>query len=242
MESGRLYVHGVEVSVVYFRAGYTPRDYEGEVEWEGRKKLEEAWRCVKCPSLAYQLAGCKIVQQRLCEEGQVERFMHEEEALSLRACFTEMYSLSRRGSLCFSLEVGDAVFRAMNQPEAWVIKPQREGGGNNYFNEAVRDKLRNGVNELDSLILMSRITPMPQPAILVNRERPLYVNTVSELGIYGTFLTTSDVEIGPSMNKAGKGAVRINGHAGHLLRTKKVGVDEGGVATGYSVLSSPLLA
>jgi hypothetical protein len=32
-----------------------------------------------------------------------------------------------------------------------------------------------------------------------------------------------------------------NEPCGHLLRTKKVGTNEGGVATGYSVLDSPFL-
>lgn len=33
----------------------------------------------------------------------------------------------------------------------------------------------------------------------------------------------------------------LNKQQGYLLRTKKVGVDEGGVATGYSVLDSPFV-
>lgn len=225
---------GPEVSVIYFRAGYTPRDYATEREWASRQKMEEAWRCVKCPSLAYQLAGSKIVQQRLCEEGQVERFLDkEEDCQKVRSTFTEMHSLSREARSSFSLEVGDAMFRAMDRPEDWVMKPQREGGGNNLYGSAIRNKLRNGVegDELGSLVLMSRIHPKPQVAILVSKETPTLANTVSELGIYGTFLTVSDNTSVPV----------INGHAGHLLRTKKVGVDEGGVATGYAVLSSPVL-
>ena len=39
----------------------------------------------------------------------------------------------------------------------------------------------------------------------------------------------------------GEGKEIINKHAGHLLRTKLSGTDEGGVATGFSVVSSPLL-
>lgn len=33
----------------------------------------------------------------------------------------------------------------------------------------------------------------------------------------------------------------LNKHAGHLLRTKLSDTDEGGVATGFSVVSSPIL-
>ena len=33
----------------------------------------------------------------------------------------------------------------------------------------------------------------------------------------------------------------LNNYCGYLLRTKLTGVDEGGVASGYAVLDSPLL-
>lgn len=33
----------------------------------------------------------------------------------------------------------------------------------------------------------------------------------------------------------------LNSYAGHMLRVKAVGVEEGGVASGYSCLSSPSL-
>ena len=35
--------------------------------------------------------------------------------------------------------------------------------------------------------------------------------------------------------------VYLSRHAGHLVRTKAQGVDEGGVAAGYAVISSPYL-
>lgn len=50
------------MAVVYFRAGYTPTDYPGEIEWAARVLVE---RCdaYKCPTVAYQLAGAKKIQQ-----------------------------------------------------------------------------------------------------------------------------------------------------------------------------------
>jgi glutathione synthase len=53
---------------------------------------------------------------------------------------------------------------------------------------------------------------------------------LSEWGAYGVYLG------------AGSGAAPLlNEYAGHLVRTKLDGVDEGGVATGYAFLSSPIL-
>lgn len=50
-----------EVSVVYFRAGYTPADFPTEQEWEARLMVERS-AAVKCPTLGYQLAGTKKVR------------------------------------------------------------------------------------------------------------------------------------------------------------------------------------
>ena len=51
--------------------------------------------------------------------------------------------------------------------------------------------------------------------------------TIVELGVYGIFV--------------GNGFKQLNESAGHLLRAKFTGTDEGGVAAGYACLSSPLL-
>lgn len=61
---------GEEVSVFYFRAGYTPVDYPSDSEWEGREMIERS-SAVKCPCLAYHLAGTKKVQQQLALPGEV---------------------------------------------------------------------------------------------------------------------------------------------------------------------------
>ena len=51
-----------EVSVAYFRCGYTPADYPSESEWAARALIEHS-AAVKCPTVAYHLAGTKRVQQ-----------------------------------------------------------------------------------------------------------------------------------------------------------------------------------
>ena len=53
-------------------------------------------------------------------------------------------------------------------------------------------------------------------------------DTLSELGVYGTFVKVGD-------------SVTVNECVGHLLRTKTATSDEGGVAAGFSVLDSPYL-
>jgi hypothetical protein len=65
-----------EVSLVYFRAGYSgPSEYPSDTEWQARRLLEMS-RAIKCPTIATQLAGCKKVQQMLANPGVLERCMH----------------------------------------------------------------------------------------------------------------------------------------------------------------------
>jgi glutathione synthase len=120
-----------EVSVAYFRAGYTPNDYPTEEEWKARELIEKS-KAIKCPSVGYHLAGTKAIQAALCKPGILERFLSTEECEELRLCFAEQYSLGDE-------ETKDAcrvAFDAASQDgSGWVLKPQREGGGNNYYNE-----------------------------------------------------------------------------------------------------------
>ena len=134
-------------------------------------------------------------------------------------------------------------------PTPPIYQPQREGGGNNFYGAELARRLGaargadGGLDaSLDDLILMQRIVPPPQPAVLVRRGRAVEAPTLSELGVFGTFLAVDPP--GPS-DPAGPApkptVVLVNEYAGHILRTKAEGVDEGGVATGYAVLSSPIL-
>ncbi len=47
------------------RAGYTPVDYHGESEWNARELIESSL-AIKCPNIAYHLAGTKKVIICIC--------------------------------------------------------------------------------------------------------------------------------------------------------------------------------
>jgi glutathione synthase len=64
-----LVVDGVLVGVCYFRAGYTPRDFPGEAEWEALRLMERS-RAILCPSTAFHLAGKKKIQQVVSMPGE----------------------------------------------------------------------------------------------------------------------------------------------------------------------------
>lgn len=225
-ENGASYV---PVSVAYFRSGYAPTDYHSEVEWDARKLIERS-SAIKCPTVAYQLVGTKKIQQTLCVPGVLERFLTADKAKTLRKCFAAQYSL---GSMA-TPEAHKAVESAITGNGAqWVLKPQREGGGNNFYGEELVKFLREHKDSdvLSGYVLMQRIFPKPQTSVCLKKGKVSTVPSISELGIYGVFIGDGSSDITPMLNQ----------YAGYLLRTKPLGVDEGGVATGYSVLSSVLL-
>ena len=67
-----------QVSVAYFRAGYTPGDYPSEAEWGARLLIERSF-AIKCPSIGQHLAGTKKVQQVLAAPAMLARFVNPEQ-------------------------------------------------------------------------------------------------------------------------------------------------------------------
>lgn len=57
------------MSIVYYRNGYAPDQY-GENAWAVREMIEKS-KAIKCPNIAYHLAGSKKIQQELARPGLV---------------------------------------------------------------------------------------------------------------------------------------------------------------------------
>ena len=221
---GTLTIDGHVISVVYYRAGYTPVDYPSEAEWMAREMVERS-NVAACPSVGLQLAGAKKVQQDLANPGVVERFAASpEDAQLMRMFFAGLWGFD---ALETDTAAAAAVAAAMETPEGYVLKPQREGGGNNLYGQELRAKLQAG-GELGDLILMQRILPPVNRSIMVRLGEASETETLSELGIYGVYLRRGS-------------EVLLNREAGHLVRTKAATSDEGGVAAGFAVLDSPFL-
>jgi glutathione synthase len=233
-----------EISVAYFRAGYAPTDYPDGydgIEWDSRERIERS-RATKCPSLGYHLAGTKKVQQELARSGTLERFFTDQEisdgiVTSMRAAFAGLYSL---GNDTLQEDL-DAVKDAITGNDSnYVLKPQREGGGYNYYGEQLAEKLKANVDDsgdalklgddLAEFILMQRLFPPKQTAVLLRAGMVEGTNeSISELGCFGAIVQSHD------------GETLHNEYSGFLLRTKFSNVNEGGVASGFATLSSPYL-
>jgi len=225
-EDKSLWIDGHEVAVIYMRCGYHPDQYPTEREWDARLMMERSV-AIKSPSIHYHLAGTKKVQQELAKPGQVEKFLGDKAKIeSVRDIFTGLYSLDHD-------EAGDQSFAAaMATPSKYVLKPQREGGGNNVYGDDIKPFLENikDSEERNAYILMDRIQPPVTTNYMVRPDgQPAkLVDVISELGIFGYVIGDKEKIIN-------------NKYVGQMLRTKLSHVDEGGVAAGLGALDSVYL-
>ncbi|KAL9975933.1 hypothetical protein ACROYT_G013153 [Oculina patagonica] len=197
-----LFVNGLEVAVAYFRAGYTPTDYPTENEWTARFTIELS-RCIKCPTVAHQLMGTKKMQQVFAEPRVLERFIPNKESVDrVRRTFTGLYSLDPG-------PVGDRnVTLCLKKVEKFVLKPQREGGGNLIYGEDIRRTLLSNPENRAQYILMDRIQPASiNKNIIVRQESMRPVESISELGVFGIFISRGD-------------EILVNKEGGYLVRSR----------------------
>jgi glutathione synthetase len=231
----------IEISTVYFRVGFVPTDFPTPTHYVTRILLERS-RAIKCPSIALQLAGGKKVQQVLTRPGMLERFLCDErrwgrgrvfgaeEVEEVRGSWVGMWGLDEQrydeGG------VGSGVDRARSGAMNLVLKPQREGGGNNVYKGAIPaflDALP--ASERRAWIAMELIRPPRNTENYLLRASPegaVKTKVVNELGVFGWALFGAEGEV-------------TEGGAGWLVRTKNEGSDEGGVVAGFSVLDSVVL-
>ncbi|XP_031628682.1 glutathione synthetase-like isoform X2 [Contarinia nasturtii] len=225
--NNELKINDVEVTVVYFRAGYEPGHYPSQNEWDARYVIEKS-TAIKCPSISYHLAGTKKVQQALAKPGILKRFITDDIKIKqITDIFTGLYAMDS------NTDEGQTALRmVLTDPAKYVLKPQREGGGNNVYGHDIPNALQKMSDvERSAWILMERIFPPISKGYMIRPGGsfpPPLVDLVSELGIFGAVI-------------GDKNAIVYNSHCGHMLRTKLEKSNEGGVAAGSGALDSPYL-
>lgn len=210
-----------EIAIVYYRAGYIPDHYINEKCWFVREQIEQS-RAIRCPTIRSQLAGCKIVQEYLTRENVIEKYIEDGDLSSkIRATFASMFTFDNAQTRVKNIQF------LRDNPHGFVLKPNREGGGNNKYDEDILNILDQEENQLNSYIAMEKILPPKSLSCLIkpNGKQLLHVECINEIGIYGTMV--SNIETKEEF---------VNEVAGYLVRTKTIDTNEGGVATGYSVL------
>ena len=229
-----------EVSLIYFRAGYSPKEYSSSDSWSARLQLERS-AAIKCPSILTHLAGSKKIQQILATPGSTHtaRFLAPGSPYldRVQQTFTNIYPLD-------ATPAGrHAIGLATNPTTAakYVLKPQREGGGNNIYGAKIPPFLKSlGDDERKwrAHILMELIQPPPVRNYMFRDGEVRESEVVGELGIFGVCLWNSKRTEG---HATAKPQIIENFGAGWLLRTKGRESEEGGVAAGFGVIDSVYL-
>ncbi|KAI0486861.1 glutathione synthetase-like protein [Xylaria cf. heliscus] len=228
--------HTFEVAVIYMRSGYGPGDYPDSSAWEARYHLERS-AAIKCPSILTQVAGTKKVQQVLATPATPSNPSILGRYLSSGSSSSSSSSLSALASTftnIYPLDTSEAGLKARaiaTDPElckGYVLKPQREGGGNNIYRGAIPPFLK-GVPEAHwpSYILMELITPPPVRNTILRNGKLEHGGVICELGIYGTCIWDQQTK-----------TISHNEQVGYLLRTKGDQSEEGGVAAGFGCMDS----
>ncbi|KAK5109506.1 hypothetical protein LTR62_006958 [Meristemomyces frigidus] len=225
-----------EVTLLYFRAGYSPDEYKSDRDWHARLHLERS-AAIKCPSILTQLAGTKKVQQVLAtpQSPHLKHFLpNENQAAAVLRTFAPIYPMDKSPA-------GLEARRLAQNPSAatrFVLKPQREGGGNNIYRSSIPQFLKSTPeSHWPAHILMEMIEPPAQKNSIFRNGEVATGGVICELGVYGACLWRSGVVNG---ERRGREVVE-NFEAGYLLRTKGMGSEEGGVAAGFGSVDSVCL-
>ena len=228
-EKGQISYEEKIISLFYFRAGYTPSDYKDEESWKGREMIELS-TAIKVPNINLFLTTLKVFQYELTKPDILKKYINEELISNdIIRFFTKIYYLRDMDK-----EKQKELFNQItSNPHSYVIKPQREGGGNNYYDEKIIPLLPKDdsepSDELLNSIIMERIEA-PEYETLNLIDEKVIVNTInSEFSVYGVIIS-SDEKI-----------YNINKSVGFLVRSKDKNEGEGGVIHGSGCVDLPCL-
>ncbi|KAI4137130.1 MAG: hypothetical protein L6R39_007461 [Caloplaca ligustica] len=240
-----------EVTLIYFRAGYSPTDYTSPTSWHARLHLERS-AAIKCPSILTHLAGSKKIQQELATPSSphLSRFLSSTASSSfisrVRSTFAAIYPLDSSTAGKQAITIATDAEECVN----YVLKPQREGGGNNIYGAKIPGFLK-GLGEDERKwrghILMEMIKPPVLRNAIFRNGEVKNGEVVGELGVYGVCLWRCGRAKGDELKGEngeegkGRGDILENWEAGFLLRTKGRESEEGGVAAGFGAVDSPCL-
>ena len=214
---------GREVVIAYFRAGYSPAHYTDARAWKARKALE-ASDAICVPNALTQLANTKKMQQVLFDRQTLLNYVGPAEADCLLDTQVALTPLDR--TIQFRGQEGPARELALRDPGAWVLKPSREGGGNNYFGTDMVALLKSlDSRQSEAYILMELVQPPPRTGIRLVEGQVVVTPCVTEFGHFTGCLY-----------EPGAAEPLFNRTFGSLQRTKDIANDEGLVLGGFSFL------
>lgn len=223
LRQGHLIFKGEVAAITYFRAGYRPDELESKITRQGRQLIAQS-TTVSVPDLPTHLAGTKKIQQVLTNPQILKLFLEPEDIALVSKVFANIYTLDQQ--IEFNSQVMSAQDAAIAHPEQFVLKPQREGGGFNLYDQELRNCLQNiTTEESNAYILMERLSPPIFPGWGMRHGEIWQGKVVDEIGQYGVLIAQGD-------------RIITNCSAGYLVRTKLSDANEGGISAGYGHLNS----
>ncbi len=140
----------------------------------------------------------------------------------IKGLFKGMYDLSDSAST----DVIQVKAFAIENPDNFVLKPLKEGGGNNFFGLELQSMLLNlSQEELGTYLLMEKINAPEVKTHMLKNGKILYCSGITEIGIYSFVVANSAT-----------GQILENEVNGCLARTKVSNCNEGGVSAGFAVI------
>ena len=146
-----IYYEDKLISCFYFRTLYSPNHFKTEKHWEVMETIEKS-KALKIPSVRMQLVNSKRFQAEFSKLAILEAFIPRDEAELLHSLNKNIWDFEQFSNAKEWIE--------KTREEEYVLKPNRDGGGNNYFGSQVTEKLIEfGANEeeLHQYILMKKI-------------------------------------------------------------------------------------
>ena len=184
---------------------------------------------IKCPNVDTFLCTFKVFQYYLQKPEIMKKFISEDLiANDIRRFFVKIFYVND-----MTEEEKKTVFKEIREDIGkYIIKPQKEGGGNNYYNEDILKILPSEGDEsnisevLKHSMIMERINPPEYDTLVLFNNTLVKQNCVSEISVYGIILSDDEKVI-------------LNESVGFLLRTKEKSNQEGGVLVGFSSIDLP---
>ena len=227
-EQGNLTINEKLISMFYFRAAYCESDYPDEESWQGRELIELS-TAIKVPDINTFLTTFKIFQYELSKPKIMIHYCYNELIINdIIRFFGGIYYL-RDMDLEKQKEL---ISKIKLEPGKYILKPMREGGGNNFTGDKLKELLPEEGNEPNDLIynsvIVEKIDSAIHESLALRNEQINIQNSISEFSVYGIILSKED-------------NIYINKSISFLVRTKNKDDVEGGIMEGAGALDIPCL-
>lgn len=156
-EKNDIYYENELVSIVYYRVGYRFEHFkingDPELGWKVKEEIELS-NAYCIPPVSMELINEKRMQVELAKPEVLRKFVSEEDAVKLEKVFVKFWDFDSLSEEDYQNIINEIKIK----PEAYILKPNLEGGSNNYFGLEALHKLEGLTRQQAKVyILMEKI-------------------------------------------------------------------------------------